>query len=267
VAKPKKMAVKKAKPKQRSFEFKLPSASKAVIRSGLVVMGLVGIGFLINQGIHTWHSVWPVKQVLLQGETEYLSEADIAHFVNSQPVKGLLAMDLKQLQIEAAKLDWIQMVEVRKVWPEQLVFSVVEHQPVARFDNYVLTQQGTKISQGEHPELFAHLPEIQLSNNDKGEATRYNEIWQEFRQTRRQFELLSLELNALKVDSVNNWHLTFANGLQMNLGRKHRAERVARLVKVYTAIANKDDIKSIDLRYHNGVSVEWIEQQNNQVNG
>ena len=260
----KKMAVKTKSSSQKSFDLKMPSAGKSFFRFISVSLLIVGCGFLVMQGVDVWKNVWPVEKVLLQGETKYLKESQLADFVNAQDVKGMLAIDLNTMQAEANQLDWVQSVEVRKVWPDQLVFVVTEHQPVARVDDFILTQQGTKIRQDERLELFEDLPRISLQSPKEISVEHYMKVWQEFKLMKRQLELLSLELDSLKVDAVKNWHLDFSSGLQMNLGRKQRAERVERLVKVYSAIADRKNIKTIDLRYHNGVSVEWNEQQEKQ---
>jgi cell division protein FtsQ len=267
MAKSKKMAIRKTQEKSREFEFAMPRVGKAVLRSLLVSVLISGIALLAYQSAGHWKKLWPVKAVLLQGETQYLLSADIVNFVNNQAVKGMLAIDLEELQTAASKIDWVQSVEVRKVWPDQLVFVVNEHLPVARIDGFILTAEGTKIPQGTRAELFNDLPEISLSSGQEIKVQAYIDAWHEFKQIKRQLELLSLVPSSLRVDEVHNWHLGFSEGLEMNLGRKQRAERVARLVQVYQAIADKERIKSIDLRYHNGVSIEWINQPEAELKG
>ena len=258
----KKMAVKKNNSKQKSFEFKVPRLSKAIARILTVMVLFVGAGLIVFKGTETYKQIWPVKQVLVQNETRYLRENDLAQFVMAQETKGMLAIDIDKLQADATMIDWIKSVEVRKVWPEQLLFTVIEHQPVAVVDGYILTRQGTKIKKDDRQELFSGLPDISVASSEVVTNQEYMKVWIEFKKIKRQLELLSLELASLKVDEVKNWHLNFSSGLQMNLGRKDRPERVARLVKVFATISNTENIKSIDLRYHNGVSVEWLDQDN-----
>lgn len=252
------MAVKNKSKKEISFS--LPKANKNIARLILFVVIAVFSVFLMDRGNQVWKDIWPVKHVMLQGDTQYLVESDIVEFINQLPVKGMLSIDLETMQKSAKEIDWIKTVDIRKVWPETLVFNVTEHQPVAKIDEYILTQQGTRIKRGERIELFASLPKIIMDFEGDVETSEYVSIWRDFKQIKKQFELLSLELANLRVDQVKNWHLEFGNGLQMNLGRKNHIQRVDRLVKVYSTIKNKKYIKSIDLRYHNGVAVEWIEK-------
>lgn len=264
MAKAKKMAVKNRQNKQRKFEFKAPRATKSLLRVASVALLVTGISFVGWHGIKIWQTVWPVKQVLLQGETIYIQDQDIADFVRSQPQQGMLAIELEEMQNAAAQLDWVDKVEIRKVWPEQLVFYVVEHEPVVRIGGKVLTEKGTLISQGNQTQLFESLPQLVLEKEvgaDEYLVKKYQRVWQEFKQVKNQFDALSLNLISLKIDKVNNWQLEFADGLEMNLGRKDRAQRVERLGKVYSAINNKQHLKSIDLRYHNGLAVEWNKQE------
>lgn len=243
-----------------AVDLSLPKASKNTIRIFLLVVVAAVIIFLMNRSSQLWKDIWPVKHVMLQGDTQYLVEADIIEFINQFPVKGMLSIDLETMQKSAKKIDWIKTVEIRKVWPETLIFNVTEHQPVAKIGDYILTQQGTRIKKDERIELFASLPKIIMDFEGDVETNEYINIWRDFKQIKRQFELLSLELANLRVDRVKNWHLEFINGLRMNLGRKNHIQRVDRLVKVYSTIENKQYIRSIDLRYHNGVAVEWTEK-------
>lgn len=260
MAKTKKMAVKKKQPQQRNFEFSMPRAPKALLRISSVIVLMLGIGYVGWLGLSSWQNVWPVKQVLLQGETIYLQDKDIADFVRQQPQQGMLAIELEEMQRAASQLDWVDKVEIRKVWPEQLIFNVVEHRPAVRIGDKVLTEKGTLIAQGSQQELFIDLPQLLFEEEaklSKSTIESYQKIWQEFKQIKNEFESLSLNLVSLRIDKVNNWKLTFASELEMNLGRKDRMQRVERLSKVYSAINDKPLLKSIDLRYHNGLAVEW----------
>lgn len=259
------MAVRKSKSKQTSFDFKVPRLSKAIARTLTVITLIAGFGFLVFKGTETYQQVWPVKQVLIQNDIRYMKENDLVEFVMALETKGMLAIDIENLQSKAVNIDWVKSVEVRKVWPEQLLFTVIEHQPVAVVDEFILTREGTKIAKDDRNALYADLPQISVVNEAQVSDSDYMTIWQEYKQIKRQLELLSLNLTNLKVDNVNNWHLSFSNGLTMNLGRKERQERVARLVKVFATINNVQNIKSIDLRYHNGISVEWLAQEQEKV--
>ncbi len=262
-----KMAIKKQYSSWINFPKRELNASKIFVRLLLLLMIGSTVFFVVTMGKQFWSNIWPVQRVLLEGDTHYLKASDIQDFMQQQKVKGLLSIDLDDLQQAAKSIDWIQSVEIRKVWPEQLVFKVVEHKPVARVDDFILTQKGTKIKQVGNEVLFSQLPEINFYHSETVELEHYQRVWREFKQVKRQFELLSLELQGLYIDPVKNWRMKFMNGLELNLGRKQRTERVDRLVRVFSSIQNKSKIKSIDLRYHNGLAVEWQNENESQTSG
>lgn len=247
---------KKTSLNQFKFDFKVHSKGKAFLRKMTVLFFALSGVYLLIVGTEVWQQTWPVKKISLQGDLNYLTQKDIVEFMQQQPLEGMLTLDLQELQILAKTIDWVMSVEIRKVWPDELVFYIEEYQPVALFDGYVLTQQGTTIKINDS-ENFALLPSINLSSSSNIGRDKFHLVWQEFKLIKRKLELVGLNLQAAEIDDVNSWKLKIINGLNLNLGRKNRLERVGRLVDVFEKIKNKQQIVNIDLRYHNGLAVEW----------
>jgi len=255
----KKMAVKKSN-KQRSFNFELPRAGKAVIRSSL---GLIAIGALVLIGIqgHAFYqSMWPVKKISIQNEVQYIDKSELSALVSEQIEEGMWAIDLESLQKELKDVSWVKNIEIRKVWPDQLILIVEEHQPVVKFGSEILTNSGTKISIVKEQDWMKTLPVVEINKVNQRTAEELKSIWSEYRLIKRQFELVELNLELLKIDEINNWNLYFEDGLTINLGRKHHKSRVERLVSVFDEIESKKLINQIDLRYDNGFAVELKEE-------
>ena len=252
----KKMAVKKQS-EQRKLNLEFARVGKASFRFIFVAGLFVSSVWIAVKGVDWYADVWPVKQVSLENESQYFSKQELVQFLNQNQIKGMWAIDLEELQLKVKDIDWVKKVEIRKIWPDHLSFYIEEHQPVARFGKYVLTQAGTKIAQGTKAQMLDSLPKIELENANEKSAQSYSKIWQEYKTIRRQFELLDLKLSKLEVDQINNWLLRFESGIGINLGRKEHLERVEKLVQVYNSIENRKELKSIDLRYHNGFAVEW----------
>jgi cell division protein FtsQ len=274
-----KMAVRKPVKKnkrQLNLDFNLAPKAKKLFRISLILSVVATFYFSVQFVGKQWESVWPVNQVVIQTPTSFIKQADLVTFIKQQNVQGMLAIDLVALQNKTKQLPWIKQVVIRKVWPETLVFEIEEHQAVARFNTngktYLLTQQGTKIEFSQADEI-AVMPSIQALAEIKSDREFASKeavaVWQEFKQIKREFEIIDLSLNQLTLDTISNWKLGFEQSLQMNLGRKQRFERVQRLVNAYSQIENKQQIETIDLRYHNGLAVGWQQttpstEQNNK---
>ena len=236
------MAIKK-QPKQRKLNFEFARAGKASFRLVLVAGLFVSSVWVAVKGIDWYAAVWPVKQVSLENDSRYFSQQELIQFLNQNQIKGMWAIDLDELQQSVKQIDWVKNVEIRKIWPDHLSFYIEEHQPVARFGEYVLTQAGTKIAQGQKAQILAFLPKIELEDADQTSAQSYSKIWQEYKTIRRQFELLDLKLSKLEVDQINNWLLHFESGIGINLGRKEHLERVDKLVQVYNSIEKQSGVE------------------------
>ncbi len=224
--------------------------------SGLVLIGLI---FLVIKLVSAWSQLWPVKQIVIEGEPRYLQREVIVEFVKQQSIPGMLAIDLNQLQKAAKKIDWVKAVEIKKIWPDKLVFNIQEHHPVVFLGDSILTQQGSRISVDESNQEFNQLPLFDFKSKVQMTDAKYLTLWNSFKQIKREFELLSLTPEKLLVDELSNWVLYFSNGLEINLGRKNHHERIDRLVNSYTKIKNKNQLKKIDLRYHNGLAIQWLD--------
>jgi len=231
-----------------------------LFRLGGVLTLLALMGILLQLGYSSWQQTWPVKNILLEGNYHYLNKQELVALVNDKSSGGMLSIDLQKLQADAKLLDWIDRVEIRKVWPDTLLFLVQEHQPVVRIDELILTQKGTLIEKNKPHAGLSELPHITTSQHATIGEQNYPQIWQEFKQIRRKLELLELNVERLEIDQLRNWRLLANSGVLVNLGRKERLSRVDKLVLVYSDIADKTAIESIDLRYHNGLAVKWSRQ-------
>ena len=69
-----------------------------------------------------------------------------------------------------------------------------------------------------------------------------------------------LEIVALKCDNKKSWRLTLKNDKEIAIGREEVMEKLRRFVTVYDKFLSSiwGDVKTIDVRYSNGVSVQWM---------
>ena len=72
-----------------------------------------------------------------------------------------------------------------------------------------------------------------------------------------------LQLSKLKLDRLGAWQLETSNGIQIVLGRNKVGDKIRRLVVVWESeLSNQSArIKTIDLRYPNGLAVAWKDRK------
>lgn len=232
-----------------------------------VLIVFASVSYMGLYGINQWSKIWPVKKVILKGDNFFLNQQDIVELVKQNSVNGMLTIDINYLQWLVKNNEWVNSVNVRKLWPDTLVFNIQEHQPVVRFNEFVLTQQGTRIELTDGLSEIKHLDKIELVGINQ--LTKGDDflIWKEFELMKQEFNLIGLTLVQLNVDSIRSWSLLFKNKMQVIIGKKERRKKLKQLNDVYAFIENRHKIKKIDLRYHNGFSVEWIKNDKLQLKG
>jgi cell division protein FtsQ len=135
-----------------------------------------------------------------------------------------------------------------------LVVKIAEQKPIARWDEGFLNQRGDIVRVKEMKGLN-HLPWLQ------GDEIYAAEILQQYQDLSLLLRPKGLEILALHCDSKKSWRLTLKNDVEIAIGRDQVMEKMRRFVTVYEAQLHQvwQDVKSIDVRYSNGVAVRWIE--------
>ena len=132
--------------------------------------------------------------------------------------------------------------------------KIAEQKPIARWDtNGFLNQRGEIIRVKEADKLLG-LPWLQ------GNEINAREIMQQYQDLSTLLRSRGLEIITLKCDDKKSWRLTLKNDVEIAIGRDQVMEKLHRFVTVYDKFLNSvwGDVKAIDVRYANGVSVRWI---------
>ncbi len=215
------------------------------------VLGLViyGVGLLYKQIDK------PLTNVMIGGNFTYLETAELSELVVKEIDGGFLSVDLRRLNDVLREHPWVDEVSVRREWPSILKVEVVEEVPIARWgEKGFLNRLGEELVIKNNSHLVA-LPELRA---DFGSSREMMENYQ------LMAELLiptGLKIAQLKRDSLGVWFIDTATGLRLVIGRDQVSEKIRRFTTVWAAGLNQQlkHIKTIDLRYPNGLAVAWKE--------
>ena len=165
--------------------------------------------------------------------------------------------NLEQVRTAFESVPWVRRATVRREWPDQLIVSIEEHEPLGTWgeDGRLLSVKGDVFTANlaeaddEHP-----LPQFD------GPEGSEKDVLARFSQLRAWFAPVKLTPEALSLSSRYAWTVKLDNGMQVALGREQdhntMRERVARLVKIYPQLAARvPDIETIDMRYQNGLAL------------
>lgn len=169
--------------------------------------------------------------------------------------------NLEQVRTAFESVPWVRRATVRREWPDQLIVSIEEHEPLGTWgeDGRLLSVKGDVFT--------ANLAEAEedhpLPAFDGPEGSE-KEVLARFGQLRAWFAPVALTPESLSLSSRYAWTVKLDNGMLVALGREQdhdsthdtMRERVQRLVKVYPQLAARvPEIETIDMRYQNGLAL------------
>jgi len=197
----------------------------------------------------------PLKSVAVEGQFQYLPKQRAMELIEKEIDGDFIQLNLTKLKNELQQDPWVDKVFLSRRWPDTLVVKIAEQTPIARWDaNGFLNQRG-EIIRVEDITKLSGLPWLQ------GNEINAREIMQQYQDLSTLLRSRGLEIAALKCDNKKSWRLTLKNDKEIAIGREEVMEKLRRFVTVYDKFLINvwADVKAIDVRYSNGVSVQWVE--------
>ena len=221
--------------------------------------------------------VFPVDNVQVIGELNYLDKQTIATVVSDNIDGGYFTVDLNKIREALTQQPWIKSVSLRRQWPAQLDVFIAEQVPVAYWNH-----DGYINNEGEvfKPEAIDESLDLLELNGPEG---RQEVVWKFMNSLYQEIALLDFEVVRLDLDDRRSWQLVITennsdvgssqglsnkemNTIDVKLGRFDTEKRLERFVRILPLLAvdqkaNSNDltgkkIKVIDMRYPNGFAVQ-----------
>lgn len=194
----------------------------------------------------------PLKVVRTEGKLRYLQRQDLEQAVADLTTGGFLTVDVEAIRDRARVLPWVDRVSVRRVWPDSLQLWVEEQVPLSRWrDDAMLNVRGEVF----HPKAGAIPPGFPgLSGPDGSEK----KLAKYYLAIKHSLGALGLAIDEIAMDERRAWTMRLNNGTIVRFGNKDLDERLARFYRIYPLLlADKRQMKEVDLRYTNGFAVTW----------
>ena len=231
--------------------------SRKIIYRGLglflLLSSFAGIAYFATEPV-TRLLERPLKSVAVEGQFQFLPKDRAMELIEKEIDGDFLQLNLGRLKSELEQDPWVDHVYLSRRWPDTLVVKIAEQTPIARLDaNGFLNQRGEIIRVTETDKLLG-LPWLQ------GNEINAREIMQQYQDLSTLLRSRGLEIVALKCDNKKSWRLTLKNDKEIAIGREEVMEKLRRFVTVYDKFLSSvwGDVKTIDVRYSNGVSVQWM---------
>lgn len=183
-----------------------------------------------------------IKSIEITGQT-LTADADIITLLTVGTGNSTLTFDAQKAQ---ARLEWLRAVKsatVRKIYPNRIIVSIVEKEPVARWrigsTTWLIDERGEKI--GTDIASYTDLPLV-IGHGAADDAVPMIRLL-------GRHEKLADGLAALSRIGDRRWDLIYRNGLRVQLPETGVAQALTRLDGYQQEYALLDrDVSKIDLR-------------------
>lgn len=226
-------------------------------RRSLVSVFLVVL--LIGSGVSFWRYLgdydrFGIKLVQIRTKGAYIDRVRLQHVVGRGLNRSFFALDVETIRAAVLRLPWVETVAVRRVWPDRLVITLTQHQPLAIWnENQLVSQQGVVFSprRDTYPAGLVKLT---------GPSERIGLIVTDYVNMQKALDRIRQRIVELSLAKRGAWEVTLGNGMQLELGSEQVMKRLAYFIEAYPVIVQHShkQAKVVDLRYPNGFAISWI---------
>ena len=202
--------------------------------------------------------LWPqIKQVNVNGYMQNLNQNEIKNIIRMHIRGGFFRVSMSKLEQEIINLPWVYHASAQRFWPSTISIKIYEQKPIARWG-----ESGLMNAYGDlfFPESIGSYTSLVMLY---GEESRAKELASVFENSLIQLKPYGLQLHGLFEDERQSKHLVLSNGMVIAIGDGDANKKIARFTAAYEQYLSPHitDVKKIDLRYTNGLAVEWKNPQ------
>jgi len=195
----------------------------------------------------------PIDRVVVNGDFYHLKEKEVINLIDQKVKDGFLSLNLSGLNKYLESEPWIRNATIRRSWPSTIIVDITEEKPIARWgEKQVLNNVGDYLEITDKQSI-KNLPTFTSEFGKSKEMIKSYQLMSEI------FGPTGLKVQEIRRDVVGSWLITTSSGIQINLGRDQLVQKLRRFQVVWSAqlTSQVEKIKTIDMRYPNGISVAW----------
>lgn len=217
----------------------------------------VAVNWLIRKPVYALQTI---RVQSSDGETLQHVNALTVRSVALPNIKGnFFTVDLNEVRSAFETVPWVREASVRREWPDKLVVSLEEYQPLGVWGNegQLLSTKGDlfTVNMAEAEEDYELLKFSGPEGSEKEVLARYKEF-------RKRFAELHLVPKEVRLSDRYAWSVRLDNGMRVEFGREKDRNTIAELMnrfcEAYLQLAERADnsIENIDMRYPNGMALK-----------
>ncbi len=197
---------------------------------------------------------FPIHTVKIVANYQHIKRKQLESVLSNYLDASFFSLPVHRLQAELLALDWSDRVYIERNWPGTLKITVIEKNPVAIWNDALMTGDGELFNSGkEHAEII--LPRL------SGPDYQQIDVLQIYQKLGKILAMYGLHAASLQLRDNQAWELSLSNGVLLRLGKRDLDKRLLRFCRAYPVIfAEKpEQLTSVDLRYARGMAVQWKE--------
>ena len=202
--------------------------------------------------------VWPhIKHVNVNGVLKNINQDKLKGIIRMRIKGGFFRVPMNTLEQEITNLPWVYHATAQRIWPDTISINIFEQVPIARWGEVGLMNAYGDIFFPDSIESYTSLPILY------GEELRAKDLASVFENSQNQLKPYDLHLHGLFEDERQSKHLVLSNGMVIAIGDGDANKKIARFTAAFEHYLSPHlgEVKKIDLRYTNGLAVEWKNPQ------
>ncbi len=230
-----------------------PSHGILVARLLIAVTLIAGLAGAATIAVDWEPRLLPVRVVSIDGELRSLSRDALQQTVAEHIQGGILTLDLAALRDEVESLAWVEGARLRRVWPDRIELTVVEHRAEARWGQDALVSAVGQVFRPEDGRLPVGLPRLSAPRDQDAAL-----LMQRYKDWSPRLAGLGLIVDGIHRGARGDWTIELLGGTRLLFGTEQLETRFQRLLAAYGRIEALGIPSLLDLRYSNGLAVRWL---------
>lgn len=198
-----------------------------------------------------------VAELKVTGTRSAAETQQIMQHVLPSVTHNYFTSNLTEIRDKTLELNWVDRVVVSRAWPNAIRVRIIPNHPIARWGTGRLLSDSGVIFSEVSPKKNNDLPMMH------GPSAQSNMMMRRYNEINQLFMPLELRLTELYLTDRMTWFMQFDSGLRIIVDQDQTMSKLQRL----SHLAQQDlqgvwpKIASIDLRYRNGLAIQWQNAQ------
>lgn len=235
----------------------LNTITNALLGLFVLVLLAAGVWWLAQRPMFTLRTI--TVRGIPEKELRHVSATTVRNAALPKIRGNFFTANLDTVRQAFEAVPWVRKATVRREWPDQLIVTVEEHEPLGTWgeDGKLLSAKGDVFTANlaeaeEHGEL------AEFSGPDGSEK----DVVARYRDLQQWLAPMKLAPEGVQLSHRYAWSVRLDNGMTVELGREESSttikERVERLVGIYPELVARlqDRIENVDMRYPNGLALK-----------